>query len=255
MENAPPPACGEGHDFFRFRAAFFQSPLLTFRSGNRFGSRQLKTCKSYREDLSPMITLPDHRSRRANRRGAEIAESATSHFLSATSVAQRFADSLFHCGFSLRWHAVQPKDGRWARKFRQQAVVYWGESRLRPKLSAVGRVFLCRRFREFQIRMFDMTGPRHIPAGIRYSGACLLLLALSSLLSLPSAVAEEITFNKHIAPVMWKNCSGCHRPGEVGPFSLIRYQDAAKRSNFLAEITADRSMPPWKPDAELWKLS
>ena len=28
------------------------------------------------------------------------------------------------------------------------------------------------------------------------------------------------TYNKDIAPILWKNCAGRHRPGEIGPFSL-----------------------------------
>ncbi|MGP0069352.1 MAG: ascorbate-dependent monooxygenase [Isosphaeraceae bacterium] len=60
--------------------------------------------------------------------------------------------------------------------------------------------------------------------------------------------AEVPTFNKDIAPILWKNCAGCHRPGEIGPFSLLTYRDAAKRAGFLGEITAERRMPPWKPE-------
>ncbi len=57
---------------------------------------------------------------------------------------------------------------------------------------------------------------------------------------------EPITYNKHVASILWKHCAGCHRPGEVGPFSLLNYDDAAKRSEFIREVTADRRMPPWK---------
>jgi hypothetical protein len=60
--------------------------------------------------------------------------------------------------------------------------------------------------------------------------------------------AEVPTYNKDIAPILWKNCAGCHRTGEIGPFSLLTYKDAAKRSSFLAEITTSRRMPPWKPE-------
>ena len=63
-----------------------------------------------------------------------------------------------------------------------------------------------------------------------------------------TARAGDITFNKQVAPILWKNCASCHRPGEIGPFSLITYKDAAKRADFIKEITADRRMPPWKPD-------
>src|SRR5437763_15544240 len=74
---------------------------------------------------------------------------------------------------------------------------------------------------------------------------------ISTLLFVVSANAlagEEVTYCKHVAPILLKNCAGCHRPGEVGPFSLLTYQDAAKRADFLQEITADRRMPPWKPE-------
>jgi hypothetical protein len=57
-----------------------------------------------------------------------------------------------------------------------------------------------------------------------------------------------VTYTKDIAPLLWKNCAGCHRPGEIGPFSLLTYQDAARRADFLADITAERRMPPWKAE-------
>src|SRR5206468_8616058 len=60
--------------------------------------------------------------------------------------------------------------------------------------------------------------------------------------------AEDVTFNKHVAPILWKNCAGCHRPGEVGPFSLLSYKDAAKRAGFLREVAETRHMPPWKAE-------
>jgi peroxiredoxin len=58
--------------------------------------------------------------------------------------------------------------------------------------------------------------------------------------------AEAITFNKHVAPILWNNCARCHRPGNVGPFPLLSYRDAAKRADFIREVTAGDEMPPWK---------
>ena len=40
----------------------------------------------------------------------------------------------------------------------------------------------------------------------------------------------------------------CHRPGEVAPFSLLTYQDAAKRAAVIARVTKAHVMPPWKPE-------
>lgn len=76
------------------------------------------------------------------------------------------------------------------------------------------------------------------------------LFALTWMLGAGLAKADGPTFNKDVAPILWKNCAGCHRPGEVGPFSLLSYKDAAKRANFLADLTATRRMPPWKPEPD-----
>lgn len=47
----------------------------------------------------------------------------------------------------------------------------------------------------------------------------------------PVAVpATSVTFNKDIAPIVFKNCTGCHRPGEVAPFALLTYQDTFKHA-------------------------
>jgi thiol-disulfide isomerase/thioredoxin len=57
---------------------------------------------------------------------------------------------------------------------------------------------------------------------------------------------ETITFSKHIAPILWNNCARCHRPGEVGPFSLLSYRDAVKRAHFIRDVIESDQMPPWK---------
>ncbi len=79
--------------------------------------------------------------------------------------------------------------------------------------------------------------------------ACVGVVLAAVYVSITRADDAPVTYNKHIAPILWKNCSACHRPGEIGPFSLLTYQDAAKRADFLAEITANRQMPPWKAEA------
>jgi mono/diheme cytochrome c family protein len=56
------------------------------------------------------------------------------------------------------------------------------------------------------------------------------------------------TFNKDIAPILYQNCAACHRPGEVAPFSLLTYRDAAKRASLIATVTAKHYMPPWKAE-------
>ena len=56
------------------------------------------------------------------------------------------------------------------------------------------------------------------------------------------------TFADDIAPLVIEHCAPCHRPGEVGPFPLLTYEDARRRARQIAEVTASRFMPPWKPE-------
>jgi Flp pilus assembly protein TadD len=67
------------------------------------------------------------------------------------------------------------------------------------------------------------------------------------LLCLPLS-AETITFSKHIAPILFRYCAPCHRPGEAGPFSLLSYDDARKHAAQIAVVTGRRYMPPWPPE-------
>lgn len=56
------------------------------------------------------------------------------------------------------------------------------------------------------------------------------------------------TFNEHIAPIIYNNCSNCHRPGEPAPFTFLSYADVKKRASQIAEVTTSGYMPPWLPE-------
>src|SRR5712692_1505942 len=62
-----------------------------------------------------------------------------------------------------------------------------------------------------------------------------------------SAQPPRLTFTKDIAPIVWARCVLCHRPGEIGPFSLITYDDVRRHATQIGAVTARRVMPPWKP--------
>src|SRR5262245_28416748 len=57
-----------------------------------------------------------------------------------------------------------------------------------------------------------------------------------------------VTYSKDIAPIVFPNCASCHRPGGVGPFSVLTYAEAAKRADDMADETLARHMPPWLPE-------
>ncbi len=77
----------------------------------------------------------------------------------------------------------------------------------------------------------------------------------------PAPLGNEVTFNRHIAPIIFRRCTPCHRKGQVAPFPLETYRDAAKRRGWIAEVTRRRLMPPWKAApghgefANNWRLS
>src|SRR5262245_10177460 len=60
--------------------------------------------------------------------------------------------------------------------------------------------------------------------------------------------AQQVTFNHDIAPIIFEHCSPCHRTGEAAPFSLVTYAEVRSRASQIARATADRLMPPWKPE-------
>jgi hypothetical protein len=63
-----------------------------------------------------------------------------------------------------------------------------------------------------------------------------------------SSKQEEITFSEHIAPIIFKHCTPCHRPGSAGTFDLLTYKDVLKRAGTIALVTQSRFMPPWPAD-------
>lgn len=75
-------------------------------------------------------------------------------------------------------------------------------------------------------------------------GILLWLMSLNCIL-----LAQTPTYSQHIQPIILKNCATpCHHPGGVGPFSLLTYEDVAKRGKFVAKVTQIRYMPPFPAD-------
>ena len=60
---------------------------------------------------------------------------------------------------------------------------------------------------------------------------------------------ESVTFTKHIAPILQRNCQSCHRPNSLAPMSLITYEEVRPWARSIKHRTALRNrmgaMPPW----------
>ena len=74
----------------------------------------------------------------------------------------------------------------------------------------------------------------------------LLLLVFS--FAMIGLQAQPVTFATDVAPLVYSNCTPCHRAGEVGPMPFTNYQQVAQFGSMIAYVTQQRSMPPWKPD-------
>lgn len=64
---------------------------------------------------------------------------------------------------------------------------------------------------------------------------------------------KTITFNKHVAPILYKSCAECHRPGDAAPFSVLSYKEVRPWAKSIKEKVVSRQMPPWHADPHVGK--
>ena len=79
-------------------------------------------------------------------------------------------------------------------------------------------------------------------------GALVLMVSARGPEQLAASHLADPTFSD-VAPVLYKNCTSCHRTGGLAPFSLIEYDSA---SPYLAEMKTaivENKMPPWHAEA------
>jgi thiol-disulfide isomerase/thioredoxin len=62
--------------------------------------------------------------------------------------------------------------------------------------------------------------------------------------------SEEVTYSNQISRVFQRNCIGCHREGEIGPFELTDYESAKGWARMIGEVVNEKRMPPWKASPE-----
>src|SRR5215470_18393508 len=67
--------------------------------------------------------------------------------------------------------------------------------------------------------------------------------------------SASVTFTKDVAPIFYRNCAQCHRPGEIAPMSLLTYKDARPWARSIREKVATRDMPPWHADPKYGEFS
>lgn len=72
------------------------------------------------------------------------------------------------------------------------------------------------------------------------------LLSLCLLFS--AALPAQLTWSGDIAAIMYKNCTSCHNPNGIAPFSLIDYNSANAMAYSIAGAVQSGRMPPWMAD-------
>jgi Copper type II ascorbate-dependent monooxygenase, C-terminal domain len=57
--------------------------------------------------------------------------------------------------------------------------------------------------------------------------------------------AQEVTYSKDVAPILYKNCAACHHQNDIAPMSLLTYKEVRPWSAAIREAVVRRAMPPW----------
>ena len=73
----------------------------------------------------------------------------------------------------------------------------------------------------------------------------------------------EVTYAADVAALLHNNCTGCHRPGGIGPIDLVDYEDARRYARRIRRQVVNRVMPPYYYDNDIgiqelkhdWRLS
>ena len=64
----------------------------------------------------------------------------------------------------------------------------------------------------------------------------------------PAGSDRALTFTKDVAPIFQEKCEVCHRPDNIGPMSLMTYEEARPWVRSIKARVASREMPPWHLD-------
>ncbi|MGI8990943.1 MAG: thiol-disulfide isomerase [Bryobacteraceae bacterium] len=85
--------------------------------------------------------------------------------------------------------------------------------------------------------------------------AKLFSFALAACAYAPANLPAAVTYDRDVAPILRKNCQGCHRPGEAAPMSFLTYKETRPWASAIKEAVALKKMPPWFADPHYGKFS
>lgn len=82
-----------------------------------------------------------------------------------------------------------------------------------------------------------------------------ILTMLLGTTMVPLLSARDVTFNRDVAPILYKHCVSCHHPNDIAPMSLITYKETKPWAAAIKEAVVTRKMPPWMADPHVGKWS
>ena len=71
----------------------------------------------------------------------------------------------------------------------------------------------------------------------------------------PETIDATPTYNGAVGQLLLDNCAACHRPNQIGPMSLLSYQDAKRWARTIKSKVTAREMPPWFADPRFGDFS
>ena len=73
-------------------------------------------------------------------------------------------------------------------------------------------------------------------------------LIASALLAASASAADvaegRVTYNRDVLPIFEKNCTGCHRPGQIAPMSFLTYETTRPWAPQIKAVVMAKKMPP-----------
>jgi hypothetical protein len=77
----------------------------------------------------------------------------------------------------------------------------------------------------------------------------IVILAFITLLGINTCTTfNPPTYSNSIASIIYKNCTPCHRPNQIGHFNLLNYTDVVNKKDAILLTVKQRLMPPWPAD-------
>jgi hypothetical protein len=71
----------------------------------------------------------------------------------------------------------------------------------------------------------------------------------------PGRAPQKISYARDVAPILEKNCVGCHQEGGIGPFAMSSYEMVKGFSPMIREVIRTDRMPPYNADPHVGRFS